>query len=280
MSLEFNTTQTEIKVYENLLPSDYDNLTEIEEHAFYIVKNRGVYKGNQLIAGSTKQIMVVPIGNMIDEHTFNELYKADVAVVKYISSGYTVYALKTNTFDYSSLAPGVKHIEFTSFMNFALFGWAETQLTLLALYNPEDGYAAVEEHTRSTTESLYNEVSFVNASGSTIGFTHASDIDHPQNDLLTAEGKIDNNTMHTYRGNGRPISSTVYGFDFGDKSVNGVFHIMSAPYGGNATYASFGQDAVYYLTVDWSGNYQVVKKPFPTIELVEVDDETVDLIIN
>lgn len=73
MDLQFNETDIDLKIYENLSADDYAELTK-EEHAFYIVKNVGIYKGTKLIADiNTDTNLSVYTSAVTMTHDFGQL---------------------------------------------------------------------------------------------------------------------------------------------------------------------------------------------------------------
>jgi hypothetical protein len=84
MDFQFQETNTNLKIYENLSADDYAQLDK-EEHALYIVKNMGIYKGTQLIATynnsdntalpiHTGEIQLAQVGNGYQNATFDDLF--------------------------------------------------------------------------------------------------------------------------------------------------------------------------------------------------------------
>lgn len=84
MDFQFQETNTNLQIYENLSAKDYEQL-EKTPHALYIVKNVGIYKGTQLIATynnsndtalpiHTGEIHLAQFGNGYQNATFDDLF--------------------------------------------------------------------------------------------------------------------------------------------------------------------------------------------------------------
>lgn len=70
MDLQFQETNINLDIYENLTAKDYEAL-EKKEHALYIVKDVGIYKGTKLIARN-EDVTKMGLDQILNLYSHNE----------------------------------------------------------------------------------------------------------------------------------------------------------------------------------------------------------------
>lgn len=267
MDFQFQETNINLDIYENLTAKDYEAL-EKKEHALYIVKDVGIYKGTKLIARNedvTKLGLEKVLNLYIRNESVTDITNLTDAIIQF-----------NDTVD---LPMGTWEISFNSINNYNDTGyWGEMEISRDYMTNQlKIAYAYISSQTETSTtwsgKTVYQNGQWVDRAYQTISVTGGDEVqDSDLIEALISNSSISIPQSNKYQLNVYEISS-LDEFHLIRKDPNAFYLVANnGVYKGNVLIASSTSEDHILSLLDTTVNNK--------IQVSINDDETIDLIIN